>query len=409
MNPSKHSLTVLAQLFKLIPRNLIPNLAKKHGVKEKSRTFTPTSHVLALMFGQLSHAISLNDICDSLKNHSGALSSMRESVPPSKNGFSNANRVRNADMAEDLFWSVYQEFLERYPDFATKGRKYIGIPRRFRRKIHIVDSTTIKLVANCYDWAKHRRRKAAAKMHLRMDLHSFLPNFVLVKSANTNDLVESIEVCAAVEAGEIVVFDKAYVGYEHFHILNERGVFFVTRLKENTKYRVVGQHSAPQGDILRDEYIELTDPKTKKKYPGKLRLVKAIVLVDNEPKVMQFLTNNFEWAPSSICDLYKSRWAIEVFFKEIKQTLQIADFIGFNENAVCWQIWIALLVYILLRYVAWQGKWQHSFTRLFTVLRGVIWSYLDMYDVLNCCGTASGPTRIRAVPEQCYLPGFAPT
>ena len=106
MNPSKHSLTVLGQLFKLIPRNLIPKLANEYGVSKKSRRFTPTSHVLALMHGQLSHSISLNDSCDCLRNHSGALSSMREAVAPSRNALSNANRVRNADMAEALFWSV---------------------------------------------------------------------------------------------------------------------------------------------------------------------------------------------------------------------------------------------------------------------------------------------------------------
>lgn len=409
MNPSKHSLTVLAQLFKLVPRNLIPKLAKEYGVSKKSRSFTPTSHVLALMFGQMSHSISLNDICDCLGNHRGALSSMRDAVAPSRNALSNANRVRNADMAEALFWSVLDELKRISPGFALQGRQYCGIPRRFKRVINVVDSTTIKLMANCLDWAKHRRRKAAAKMHLRLDLHSFLPSFVLVKSASTNDLAQSYEVCAGVRAGEIVVFDKAYVGYEHLYSLTRRGVFWVTRAKENTSYEVVGQHSEPKGQIIRDVYIRLTDSKTLRKYPETLRLVEAIVEVDGKPKLMVFLTSNMEWAPSSICDLYKSRWGIEVFFKEIKQTLQIADFVGYNENAVRWQIWTALLVYILLRFVAFQGRWKHTFTRLITVLRGVIWSCVDMFSVLSCCGTAHGSLRIRAAPEHCYLPGFSPS
>ena len=409
MNPSKHSLTVLAQLFKLIPRNLIPKLANEYGVSRKCRRFTATSHVLALMYAQLSHAISLNDTCDCLRNHSGALGSMREAVAPSRNALSNANRVRNADMSEALFWNVLAGLKSISPGFALQGRHYCGIPRRFKRVINVVDSTTIRLVVNCLDWAKHRRRKAAAKMHLRLDLRSFLPEFVLVKSASTNDLAQSYEVCAGVRAGEIVVFDKAYVGYEHLYSLTKRGVFWVTRAKDNTQYEVVGQHSAPKGQIVRDVYIRLTDPKTSRKYPGILRLVEAIVEVNGKPKLMAFLTNNMEWAASSICDLYKSRWGIEVFFKEIKQTLQIADFMGYNENAVRWQIWTALLVYILLRFVSWQGKWKHSFTRLFTVLRGVLWSCVDMFSVLSCCGTAHGTLRIRAAPEQCYLPGFSPS
>jgi hypothetical protein len=407
MNPSKHSLTVLAQLFKLIPRNLIPKLANEYGVTKKSRRFSPTSHVLALMFGQLSHAISLNDICDSLRHHSGALIHIREAVAPSRNGLSNANRVRNADMAEALFWSVLDHLKKICPSFAMQGRQYGGIPRRFKRVINVVDSSTIRLMANCLDWAKHRLRKAAAKMHLRLDLHSFLPEFALVKSAGTNDLVESCEVCAGVRAGEIVVFDKAYVGFEHLHTLMRRGVFWVTRAKENMSYEVVGQHSEPEGNIIRDVYINLKDFRSLRMYPTTLRVVEAIVEVDNKPKAMVFITNNMRWAPSSICDLYKSRWGIEVFFKEIKQTLQLADFMGYNENAVRWQIWTALLVYILLRFVAWQSRWKHTFTRLFTILRGVLWSRLDLFDVLACCGTACGVARMRAAPEQCYLPGFS--
>lgn len=409
MNPSKHSLTVLAQIFKLIPRNLIPRLATEYGVSSRCRSFSPTSHVVSLMFAQLAHSISLNDVCDCLKLHNGALNHIRNAAAPSRNGLSHANLVRNADMAEALFWEVLDHLKRTNPTFALQGRRYGGIPRRFKRVINVVDSTTIRLMANCMDWAKHRRRKAAAKMHLRLDLHSFLPEFAVVKSAGTNDLAESYEVCAGVRPGEIVVFDKAYVGFEHLHSLNKRCVFWVTRAKEKMGYEVVGQHSEPVGNVIRDEYIKLRDYKTSRKYPTILRLVEATVEVDHKPRTMVFLTNNMQWSSRSICDLYQSRWGIEVFFKEIKQTLQLADFMGYSENAVRWQIWTALLVYILLRFVAWQSKWKHTFTRLFTVVRGVIWRCVDLFSVLACCGTAHGKTRIRAVPEQCYLPGFSPT
>lgn len=153
--------------------------------------------------------------------------------------------------------------------------------------------------------------------------------------------------------------------------------------------------------------IKLTGQRTSVWYPETLRLIEAIVEIDGKPKRMTFITDNFTWAASSICDLYKARWAIEVFFKEIKQTLQLSDFIGYNENAVRWQIWTALLTYILLRFIAWQNEWKHTFTRLFTALRGVIWRCLDMGSVLRCCGTASDSVRMRGAPEQAYLPGFA--
>lgn len=312
-------------------------------------------------------------------------------------------------MAESLFWSVLDALKSICPSFGIQGRHYCGIPRRFKRAINVVDSSTIRLMVNCLDWAKHNRRKAAAKMHLRLDLHSFLPEYVLVKSASTSDLGQSYELCAGVRSGEIVVFDKAYVDFQHLRTLTQRGVFWVTRAKENAHYEVVGQHTKAKGNIIRDVVIRLKDYKTMHKYPEYLRLVEAIVEVDKKPRRMTFITNNMRWAAGSICDLYKSRWGIEVFFKEIKQTLQIADFVGHSENAVRWQIWIALLVYILLRFVAWQGAWKYTFTRLFTVLRGVLWSCVDLFSVLSCCGTAHGARRIRAVPEQCYLPGFSPS
>jgi hypothetical protein len=208
MNPSKHKMSVLAQIFKLIPQNLIPKLANEHGVDKQSRSLSPVSHVLALMFGQLAHSLGLNDICDALRNHSEVLTTIREATPLSRNGFSHANRTRNADMAEDLFWKVFEHLDKISPGFRRQGRNYCAILARFKRVINVVDSTTIQLVANCMDWAKHRWRKAAAKMHLRLDLHSFLPSFVLVKAANSNDAKEARTVCAGISSGEIVVFDR---------------------------------------------------------------------------------------------------------------------------------------------------------------------------------------------------------
>lgn len=407
MNPSKHKMNVLTQICKLIPGNLVPKLAREYGVNGRSRRFSPWSHVTALMYSQLSHAISLNDVCDALKNHAGALASLREAAPPSRNGLSHANRERNADMAEALFWAMLEHLQTTHSGFGL-GRQYCGLPRRFKRAINVVDSSTIQLFANCLDWAKHRRRKAAAKMHLRLNLQSFLPRCIIVKAADTHDSTEAAELCAGIQPGEIVIFDKAYVDFQHLFALHYRGVFWVTRAKDNMLYEVVGQHTVPHGNILKDERIRMLASKTAEAYPEELRRVETIVQVDGKDKVMVFITNNSDWSPNSIAELYKARWSIEVFFKEIKQTLQIADFLGYNENAVRWQIWTALLVYLLLRFIAQQSKWKHSFTRLFTMLRGVLWSALDMFSVLKCYGTARG-TRMRASPEQSYLPGLAPT
>ena len=121
---------------------------------------------------------------------------------------------------------------------------------------------------------------------------------------------------------------------------------------------------------------------------------------------MTFFTNNLEWAASSICDLYKARWNIEVFFKQIKQTLQLADFLGHSRQAIQWQIWTALLMYVLLRFLHAMSDWSHSFTRLFTCLRAVLWQRRDLLDYLCSYGTAAGAFRFQWAPQQAFLPGF---
>ena len=407
MKPTKSTMTVLKQVVDQIPAYLVPKLARKHGVDKKSRSFTPWSHVVSLVHAQLAHSLSLNDLCDDLRNHSGALSTLRGAGPPSRNGLSHANRERNADMAEELFWATLRDLQAQAPGFGM-GRKYVGFPRRFKRVINVVDSTTIKLVANCMDWAKHRRRKAAAKCHMRLDLQTFLPRFALVKAASTHDSTEAVELCAEIRAGEIVVFDKAYVDFDHLYALTKRDVFWVTRAKGNMAYEIVGQQTAPSGPVLLDATIRLTVDKSRRDYSELMRLIVAVVEVDGKETVMSFITNNFEWAPSSICDLYKARWGIEVFFKQIKQTLQLADFLGHSEQAIRWQVWIALLTYLLLRFIAFRSGWTRSFSRLFTVLRAVLWDRLNMYSVLAFCGTAPGPPPLQAAPNRAYLPGFAP-
>jgi hypothetical protein len=269
-----------------------------------------------------------------------------------------------------------------------------------------VDSTTIQLVARCLDWAKHRRRKAAAKCHVRLNLQTFLPRFALVDTAGEHDNLRAHELGAGVQAGEMVIFDRAYVDFAHLADLSMREVCWVTRAKENLQFRVVRRlQSGPEGNLLRDDVIQLTGV-AGQAYPVELRRVVALVEVDGELREMVFLTNNFAWSAQTVCDLYRCRWSIEVFFKELKQTLQLADFLGHNANAVRWQVWTALLVYLLLRFGAFLSQWGHSFTRLFTLVRSALWQKLDLFSLLDCYGTAKGGGHFYGTPEQAYFPGL---
>jgi len=407
MKSARSHFSTLQQICQFIPGHLVAKLAREHGVDSQARTFTPWSHIVALLYAQVAHAIGLNNVCDGMSLHRAKLSAIRGATPPIRNTFSHANRTRPAQLAEDLFWAVLEHLRTVTPSFG--GKTYRGFPRRFKRVIHVIDSSTIQLVANCMDWAKHRRQKAAAKLHMRLDLQSFLPKFAIIETAGHNDNKRARALCAAIVAGEIVLFDKAYVDFEHLCELDARGVFWVTRAKENMRWRCVRKRiSRPQGRILRDDEIVLVSLATRKSYPQRLRRIHAIVKRDGRDVEMVFITNNFVWASETVADLYKHRWGIEAFFKQIKQTLQLCDFLGHSKNAIQWQVWTALLVYVLLRYIAHLSQWQHSFIRLFGLVRACLWTRLDLLATLQSYGTAGGSFSLLAAPQQAYLLGFEP-
>lgn len=398
---------MLRQICELIPTHLVAKLSRETGADDKARTFTPWSHVVAMVYAQISHALSLNDVCDALKLRLTALGGIRAATPPAKNTLSHANKVRDCALAEKLFWAQLGHLQVAFPQF-VRGRGRRQFAWRFKRAINVVDSTTIQLIAACMDWAKHRRRKAAAKCHLRLDLQSFLPKFAIVDTAREHDNKRAREVCAGLSEGEIVVFDKAYVDFGHLWDLAQRGIFWVSRAKDNLACRVKKRlPKSSDARILKDELVALKGHRVRQDYPGLLRRVTARVEVDGEERVMVFLTNHTAWAAASVVDLYGCRWSIETFFKELKQTVQLVDFLGHSANAVKWQVWTALLVHLLLRFLAWQSRWAHSFSRLVTYIRAALWLDRNIHDVLARCGTASGDFRCLGSPEQAWLPGFA--
>jgi hypothetical protein len=406
IKPTVSKFSVLRQICNLIPEHKVPTLARELGVEEQSRTFSPWSHVVSLLYAQLTHSLGLNDVCDGLALHSGPLSAIRGAKPASKNGLSHANRCRDPRLAERLFYETLGFLQELQPGFRQGRRPRFAF--RFKRPIEIVDSTTIKLVAQCLDWAKHRRRKAAAKCHLRLNLQSFLPSFALVQSAGEHDSQRARELCAGLKAGEIGIFDKAYLDFEHLRSLSQREVFWVTRARDDLQVRVLKRLQKPRAGncILRDDLVQLSWPLSREAYPQTFRRVVALVEVDGQVRQMAFLTNHLSWSAQSVADLYRCRWSIEVFFKELKQTLQLADFLGHNANAVRWQVWTALLVQVLLRFYAFSSQWGHSFTRLFTLLRSALWQKLHVDSLLECYGTAKGRLCFLGQPQQAYLPGF---
>jgi hypothetical protein len=407
IRPSRREATILRQICELIPAHVVSREARQLGIDQLARSFSPWSHLVAMLQAQLSHALSLNDVCDSLNNWRTPLRAIRGATPPSRNTLSHANKIRSCELAQRVLYSTIEHLQQQWPAFARGARPQYAW--RFKAPIHLVDSSVIELVASCMDWAKHRRRKAAAKCHMRLSLRSLLPQCAVVDTAAEHDSQRASELCAGLQDGEIAVFDKAYLSLDHLWELQERGVQFVTRAKENLDLTVVQKRPRGSDDrVVSDQIVQFRGRVSASRYPGKMRLVRLRVEVEGEEREMAFLTNNQQWQPASVGALYRSRWQIEAFFKQVKQTLQLADFIGHSANAVQWQVWVALLVYVLLRFIHWQNRWAHSFSRLLTMLRSGLWMRRSIADLLRRCGTADG--HIGAIDRRCTqsddLPGL---
>jgi hypothetical protein len=392
INSTASKFSILRQVCNLIPTFLVSRLAREHKSEADARTFSHWSHVVSLLFSKLTHSFGLNDVCDALELYSGPLFSVRGATPPKRNTLSHANRERPAEIAEGLFWGTLEHLRHQSPGFGR--RRFPGKLRKLKRTIHLIDSTVIELVANCMDWAAHRRRKAAAKCHVRLNFETLLPGFVVVDVAREHDNVRAAQATAGLKKGEILIMDRGYVDLEHFADWSERGVIWVTRWKEGLKYDLLDWRPVKEGGkVLADEWIMLSNG-------VQARRITALVEVDGKEREMIFLTNQLEWSAETVVALYQARWEIELFFKQMKQTLKLCDLMSYSANGIRWQVWMALLVQLLMRYLAWASEWGHSFVRLYAIVRSILWRKWDVFEILRRYGTASGSF---AQPQQAYF------
>ena len=401
--PAKTAYTALRQIVQWIPEGLPDRIARE--AKADIRTFSCTSHVLALLYGQITRASSLNEICDAARLHEPELNRIRGATAPKRNTFSNANRTRDPAIAEKLYWAVFAHLQGICPSFTQYG-KHKGFIFRVKRDIFAIDSTTLQLTLDCIDWARHRRRKAAAKTHMRLNVGTMLPAFAVVEDAAHHDSKRADALCEGLKDGDVLLADRAYMDLRFLHGLSGRGVFFVLREKENMVFEVTGRRPHKDPRILADETVRMSRKGSAEKYPQELRRITAVVEVDGKDVEMAFVTNNFAWSPRTVAELYRARWAIETFFKELKQTLQLADFVGYNEKAVKWQVWTGLLTHLLLRFLKHVSKWGLSFSRFAGTVRSAVWMRIDLLEALRFYGTAGCPSRPVTVAEHLFFKGF---
>jgi Transposase DDE domain len=252
-------------------------------------------------------------------------------------------------------------------------------PFRFKNKLYSLDATVIDLCVSVFDWAKFRRTKGAIKLHLLLDHDGCLPCYGVLTDGKTHE----IRVARTLEwpPGSIVVMDRGYVDYRFLDSLEDRGVFFVTRLKDRAVFSREAELSAPKGNILADEMICLPGSGNNAKV---LRLFRRVVVWDEAgQREIVLLTNNLKLVASTIAAIYRSRWKIELFFKALKQNLKIKTFVGTSPNAVRIQIWTALMAILLLKYLQMRSRLAWSLSNLLALLRlnlfvhRGLWAWVD--------------------------------
>ena len=283
---------------------------------------------------------------------------------------------RNTRDGEEIFKALFEEILDRTIACAP------GHGFKFHNPLHAIDSTTIDLCLTQYDWAHYRQHKGAIKLHTELDLSGNIPCFVALSNGKMSDIRAAKENIAIVP-DSICTFDKGYYDLNWFQQIADAGAFFVTRIKNNARIEVLGQHRTPDGKkgIFRDDIIWFTGPLSVKKFPGELRLVE---FRDEETdNVYRFITNNFTLVAPTIAAIYKRRWQIELFFKWIKQNLKIKSFLGTSGNAVRTQIWVALIHYLLVAYIKFITGVKLSLTEITNRIRDALMMNYVLLEVLR--------------------------
>ena len=368
--------SIFSQLLQLFPRVEFQHLVKETQAERHAKGFTCWGQFVAMLFCQLGHAYSLREITGGLRSCEGKLKHLGITAP-SHSTLAYANEHR----PWELYQQVFLELFERCHVQVTGKRKF-----RFKNKLISMDSSTIDLCLEMFDWAKFRQTKGAIKLHLLLDHDGYLPSFAVITEGNVSDIKVARQF--HFDPGTIVVDDRGYNDYTLFGRWTAQSVYFVTRMKDNALYEVVGEKEVPQNrNVLKDEMIELRGPKAIEKCPYPLR---RIEVYDPETgEVLVFLTNNMKLGATTIAAIYKERWQIEIFFKALKQNLKIKTFVGTSANAVKIQIWTALIAMLILRFLQLHSKYNWSLSNLVALLRlnlfthRHLWTWLDKpFDVI---------------------------
>lgn len=367
-------INLFSQIISKLDRTSFKKIVSQKLTDKHQKGYDSWTHLVSMLFCQFAKSQSVRDISNGLRSATGNLNHLGIQKAPSKSTVSYQNKNRD--------WTLFRDY---YYQLCTQLGQQAGFKQkkfRIKSKIFLLDSSTISLCLSLFDWAKYKTQKGAVKMHTLLDYDGNLPAYVNITNGKTADNKGAYDV--PLLKGSVIVADRFYNDFSLLNVWDSKGVFFVIRHKENIKFQTIKENELPDNrhhNVLKDEIIGLTGSTSKNKYPKRLRRV--AIWNDENKQVIEVITNQMSWTANTISELYKSRWQIEIFFREIKQLLHIKSFIGTSENAVMIQIWTALITILVLKYLKEISKYDWRLSNLVAFIRLNLFVKIDLQKWLD--------------------------
>ena len=368
------NITLFSQIISKLDKSRFKKLVVTHQSDKHQKGFTSWSHMVSMLFCQFSNSQSVRDISNGLRSATGNLNHLGMLKAPSKSTLSYQNKNRNWELFRDYYFVLLESLGQQAQMKRTKFK--------IKSKIFLLDATTISLCLSLFDWAKYKTKKGAVKMHTLLDYDGHLPAFVNITDGKTADNKGAYDI--PLLKGSVVVADRFYNDFSLLNIWDSNEVYFVVRHKNNMKFKTIKELELPEDrheHILKDEIIKLTGNNTREKYTGKLRRV--ALWDDKNQQTIEIITNQMSWTANTITELYKARWQVEIFFRDIKQQLHIKSFIGTTQNAVMIQIWTALITILILKALKTQAKHSWYLSNLVAFIRLNLFVKVDLHKWLD--------------------------
>lgn len=368
------NITLFSQIIGKLDRSRFKKLVTEHNSDKHQKGFDSWTQLVSMLFCQFAKSQSLRDISYGLKSATGNLNHLGITKAPSKSTIGYQNKHRDWRLFKDYYYCLLESLGQQ------SGFKQVKF--KIKSKIFLLDSTTISLCLSLFDWAKYKTAKGAVKIHTLLDFDGNLPAYINITNGKTADNKGAYEL--PLLKGSVIVADRFYNDFSLLNVWDSNGVYFVIRHKDNIKFKTIKELELPENrheHVLKDEVIELTGVQSKNKYPKRLRRV--AIWDENNQQTIEVITNQMSWTANTVSELYKSRWQVEIFFREIKQLLHIKSFIGTSENAVMIQIWTALITILILKALRAKAKFNWHLSNLVAFIRLNLFVKIDLKQWLD--------------------------